>query len=599
MFTRKLMIINTVLTIIFCLNCVVCNAQSQKISPAHVFIVAGQSNTDGRVKNKLLPSYIKAMASDTVNFDEGSYKYCKILRNSLSGEFVPYWPKGRMTQGVWSYDAVTNYYIEQALQEDFYVIKYAVGGTSIQYPNDTAKGRFWSANPEWLKNTRSYEKGGNSLLLSFTESIDAAIDQTLSKIERGYNIDAFLWHQGESDDKYASKYYENLKALISYVRTHLSDKTGKDYSKLPFVFGSIPKSNRHFKPAIDSAMHRIASELPGVFLVDISAGELQADRTHFTEKTAEFLGKEMYAVLEKKLNLSNTGFRIAKYRSDKKCAISYTFDDGLKEHATLVAPYLEKLGFRGTFWINGKPIDENDAEKPRVSWAQVKKMARKGHEISNHGWSHKKLPRLTIPEIEREIAKNDSAILLHTGILPLTFCYPYNSKNDTVLRIASKNRIDTRTKQFAIGEQSADSKLDNKLAELIKNQSWGVAMTHGITYGYDHFTNPDIFWNHLQKVKKMEDDIWVGTFREVAAYQKEFESITYTITKTKNGFTVTPTLTLDKKLFNENLTAVIETRNLKKLKVSQGRKRLKFEKYPDKVLFDFDPFMGTVNVEFK
>lgn len=33
---------------------------------------------------------------------------------------------------------------------------------------------------------------------------------------------------------------------------------------------------------------------------------------------------------------------IAKYKQDKACAISYTFDDGLAEHYTLVAPQLEK-----------------------------------------------------------------------------------------------------------------------------------------------------------------------------------------------------------------------------------------------------------------
>ena len=31
---------------------------------------------------------------------------------------------------------------------------------------------------------------------------------------------------------------------------------------------------------------------------------------------------------------------VAKYRHDKVCAISYTFDDGLAEHYTLAAPPL-------------------------------------------------------------------------------------------------------------------------------------------------------------------------------------------------------------------------------------------------------------------
>ena len=46
-------------------------------------------------------------------------------------------------------------------------------------------------------------------------------------------------------------------------------------------------------------------------------------------------------------------------------------------------------------------------------------------------------------------------------------------------------------------------------------------MTHGINYGYDAFKEPSLFWEHLDKVKSLEDKIWVGTFREVAAYIRE------------------------------------------------------------------------------
>ena len=82
---------------------------------------------------------------------------------------------------------------------------------------------------------------------------------------------------------------------------------------------------------------------------------------------------------------------VAKYKADKKCAISYTFDDGLAEHYSLVAPALEKLGFRGTFWVNGRTIADTAYQRgyPRMTWKQMREMARKGHEISNHGWAHR------------------------------------------------------------------------------------------------------------------------------------------------------------------------------------------------------------------
>ena len=45
---------------------------------AHVVIVAGQSNTDGRVPVSDLPEYIRSMGIDSTGFTKGAYKYCKI-----------------------------------------------------------------------------------------------------------------------------------------------------------------------------------------------------------------------------------------------------------------------------------------------------------------------------------------------------------------------------------------------------------------------------------------------------------------------------------------------------------------------------------------
>lgn len=74
-------------------------AQQKKKHPVHVFITAGQSNTDGRVNNRLLPSYIKALTNDTF-YNNGQYRFCKIVQNNTRGLFIPYWPKGRITDGL-------------------------------------------------------------------------------------------------------------------------------------------------------------------------------------------------------------------------------------------------------------------------------------------------------------------------------------------------------------------------------------------------------------------------------------------------------------------------------------------------------------------
>ena len=163
--------------------------------PATVIITAGQSNTDGRVLNTQLPDYIQQHSAGKLQTDG----------------FETFWP--RMVHpkrpGRWAYDAVTYYWLEQALGRDFYVIKWSLGGTAIDTGCSSTSGKYWSADPDWLAANRSTLTGGKSLLLSFTELIDTCIDNWLSKLPQGYEIKAFLWHQGESDRHQGKNYYEN------------------------------------------------------------------------------------------------------------------------------------------------------------------------------------------------------------------------------------------------------------------------------------------------------------------------------------------------------------------------------------------------------
>jgi len=293
---------------------------------------------------------------------------------------------------------------------------------------------------------------------------------------------------------------------------------------------------------------------------------------------------------------------IAKYKLDKKCAISYTFDDGLSEHYSLVFPAFEKLGFKATFWINGKTINEGEkglqTEKPRTSWSELNVLSDNGHEVSNHGWSHKSLPKISLDEAEFEILKNDSVIFEKIGVWPVTFCYPGNAKNPEIIKLASKNRVGTRTSQFSVGSKSTTENLKIRLDSLLLKEEWGVAMTHGITYGYDAFKNDSVFWNHLAEVKSMEDKIWVATFKDVSAYKAEYEKTVLKIKKKKNMWIVTPDCSLNESLFNYPLTMVICTKDNKKIKIKQNGKKINPNVFSDKLMFEFNPHFKDIKIYF-
>ena len=159
------------------------------------------------------------------------------------------------------------------------------------------------------------------------------------------------------------------------------------------------------------------------------------------------------ALLSALPTITRAQIEVAKYYNDCNGAVSYTFDDGMIEHYTLLFPELKQRGIKGTFAINGAFIGGKWKKSRAASWAQLREMAADGQELSNHAWKHRKLTKLSYEEMRMEVQRNDTLIYDSAGVFPRTFIYPYNSKNDTVVELCSKDRVGTRTRQVAVGSK--------------------------------------------------------------------------------------------------------------------------------------------------
>ena len=289
---------------------------------------------------------------------------------------------------------------------------------------------------------------------------------------------------------------------------------------------------------------------------------------------------------------------VARYKDGKKRATSFTFDDGNRDNYTIAAPELEKRGMRGTFWLNCATVQgEVQGKDYRMTWDDICDLHRRGHEMSNHGWSHKNLTKLSPEEVKAEIEKNDSAIFVHTGVKPVTFCFAYNARNKELEEIASKGRVGTRMFEYAFGEMSPDSDLREKLHKTIGNCDWAVWMTHGITSQYDHFKDTSRFTAFLDYVKKREEQIWIGTFKEVAAYIAERDAVRLDVVRKGKKLTVTPSLELDAALFDMPLTMCIT--NVSALSAIQDGKKLAPVFQDGKAFIDFNPHGGKISITLK
>lgn len=102
--------------------------------------------------------------------------------------------------------------------------------------------------------------------------------------------------------------------------------------------------------------------------------------------------------------------------------VALTFDDGpdpVRTPALLDA--LAELDVRATFFLLGKQVEAHPDIAHRI--------AREGHEIGNHTYSHRYLPLARSRSVIAELAATDRAIQAATGIVPTLARPPYGGRS--------------------------------------------------------------------------------------------------------------------------------------------------------------------------
>lgn len=303
---------------------------------------------------------------------------------------------------------------------------------------------------------------------------------------------------------------------------------------------------------------------------------------------------------------ANAQIRIAKYYDNKQAALSFTFDDGLREQYTILFPKMKQLGIKGTFcligaWMDNPPKNPN---KQPFTWEQAKEMALDGQEITSHGYSHKNVTKLTPDELRYEVQHNDTLIYRHTGVFPRTYFYPGNRKSDEAVAYCSQNRVGTRTFQVSLGSKRTQEWFEQYITDIIKKGDWAVTMTHGLRIGYDCFGDETRLWRMFDYALAQQDQLWIATFHDVAAYQQERDNTTLRIKKKKGRIIIEPKMAketrtepkikMDKEIFNHPLTLVLD---FKPRSATQAGKSLEVKEKGEKFWLNFSPTEGKIVIE--
>lgn len=297
---------------------------------------------------------------------------------------------------------------------------------------------------------------------------------------------------------------------------------------------------------------------------------------------------------------ANPGVTVAPYYGNCKAAVSLTFDDGIMEHFSLVAPQLDRYGLKGTFGINGKFMgDRNDDFAPRMTWAEARLMDRNGHEICNHTWSHLNL--WSNPETARqEFERNDSAMVAELGHPAKSVLFPFNAFKPEILAYCDSVYVGARLSQLGLGQKNSNitrESLDKWIRTIIDNGEYGVTMTHGIHTAWDQWEEPQLLWNFFKTLSEKSDTIWTDTFANVQAYIKERNASTIATRYNGDELTITIECPLAKTVFNMPLTLIVSDIYFSKpLLIYQDCKLLGYRPIPVGIQFDADPYGGPITI---
>ena len=310
----------------------------------------------------------------------------------------------------------------------------------------------------------------------------------------------------------------------------------------------------------------------------------------------------IFAIVELSISAQPLTVRVAPYYQGRKAALSLTFDDGLQEHYTLLRPELNRRGLRATFAIIGSKVGSmmrSSQDKamgisgtPCMTWQMIQQLAADGHEIGSHGWEHKNVTKLPAEQLRYEVQHNDSIIMMHTGRFPMSYFYPGNQKDSVTIAFCERNRVGSRTFQTSIGSKRDTLWLRQWIDGLVEQGKWGIGMTHGITTGYDHFTDPQILWSFLDYVVACQNNLWVAPFSEVAAYICERDNIELRVNQKDDHVEICPVSTLCPNTYHQPLTLII-TGSSVRLAKQNGHKLHVYQKNGLQMV-DFQPTDGTI-----
>jgi len=234
----------------------------------------------------------------------------------------------------------------------------------------------------------------------------------------------------------------------------------------------------------------------------------------------------------------------------KQCAVALTYDDAIDIDIDNVAPALDSVGLKGTFYL----IGSSPAISKRINaWRTI---AAHGHELGNHTSFHPcdgqkpgrgfvtpetDLSRYTIKRMTADIRLTNTLLASIDGRSERTFAFPCGDKNigDTPYYNYVKNDfVAARGVQggmktidavdlsdincYMINGQNADYMID-LVKKAKETHTLIVFLFHGVGGGHNLNVNLGEHSKLLHYLKEQEKDIWTAPMLAISKFIKQYQ----------------------------------------------------------------------------
>src|SRR5262245_37027761 len=110
-----------------------------------------------------------------------------------------------------------------------------------------------------------------------------------------------------------------------------------------------------------------------------------------------------------------------------------TFDDAVKSHRAFVAPLLNDLGFRATFFVTHRWMDDRENF---MTWRDIAEIQQMGFEIGNHSWTHGNFSTpQSAARLVRELAQVETELSGAGVPRPVSFAWCGNAFGPEALQV--------------------------------------------------------------------------------------------------------------------------------------------------------------------